>query len=151
MMIALQQRTAMWLVSAIIVLILGTQLVAGWMDTGRWGWPFLAYPMYKTSHHENERVLYDLDVYAELDDGSRVAITSDAVGMDFWVFWYNVVQPIRYEDRGKLAPVVARYCAETGGQVRKLVALDKGVAVTRAGPQYDLPPTVIYSTSVQCP
>jgi hypothetical protein len=86
-MTAFQQRAGRGLVSAIIVVILGTQFVAGLVDTGKWGWPILAYPMYKWSHYENERILHDADVYAQLDDGSRIAITPEALGMSFWIFF----------------------------------------------------------------
>ena len=150
-MTALHQRIAALLVSAIVIVILSTQFVAGLIDTGKWGWPILAYPMYKWAHHENERILHDVDVLAELDDGSRIPVTREALGMDFWIFWRNVALALRAADRSKLAPVVARYCAQTGGRVRSLLALDKGIAVTRTGPQYGLPPSVVFAMSVQCP
>jgi hypothetical protein len=150
-MTAVQQRAGRGLVSAIIIVILGTQFVAGLVDTNKWGWPILAYPMYKWPHYENERILHDADVYAQLDDGSRIAITPEALGMSFWIFFYNVFLALRDADRSKLGPVIVRYCAQAGGRVRELLALDKGIAVTREGPRYGLPPTVVYAMSVQCP
>jgi hypothetical protein len=108
----LQERLGIPFLSAVIVVILGTQFVAGLIDTGRWGWPIIAYPMYQAPHYENERVLYDVSVYAELDDGARLPIRREQLGMQFWVFEGNVVQPMRQlDDRCRaIGPPVPRFC-----------------------------------------
>jgi hypothetical protein len=170
----LQERLGIPFLSAVIVVVLGTQFVAGLINTGRWGWPIIAYPMYAPPRYENERVLYDVSVYAELEDGTRLPITREQLGMPFWVFEENVVQSIRHLDdrcratgqpvprfciagragadrfRALLTPLTARLCTETGGRLKRLAYEDLGVAVTRAGPAFDLKPVMQASFEVTC-
>ncbi len=138
------------LVSAIIVTILSVQAVAGFVDTGRWGWPLIAYPMYKTAHYEGDRLDVELNGYAVLADSTRVAMHPSDLNMDFWLYWYNVVQPIRHARLDLLEPVLRRYCEESGNQVVKLQLEDRGVAIGRDGPIEGLPPQVIYEMDVTC-
>jgi hypothetical protein len=146
----LQERLGIPFVSGVIVVVLGTQFVAGLVDTGRWGWPIIAYPMYQTPHYENDRVLHDVSVYAELDGGTRSPIKREQLGMQFWVFDKNVVEPIRTNDRALLNPLVDRLCAESESRLRRLVYEDLGVAVTRAGPVFGLEPIKLGSLEVTC-
>jgi hypothetical protein len=139
------------LVSVVIVVILLTQLVVGFVDTGRWGWPMLAYPMYKTAHFEGERLDHELTAYAVLADLSRVEIKRSDLGMGFWISWYNVVQPIRHGNLDGLAGLVQRYCQEFDNQVSKLEVQDLGIAIGRDGPVEGLPPQVLFETEVSCP
>jgi hypothetical protein len=138
------------LVSAVIVAILSVQAVAGFVDTGRWGWPLLAYPMYKTAHYEGDRLDVDLAGYAVLADSTRVAMNRSDLNMDFWLYWYNVVQPIRHARLDLLQPVLQRYCEESDNQVVKLQVEDRGIAIGRDGPVEGLPPEVIFEMDVTC-
>lgn len=138
------------LVSAIIVAVLAVQAVAGFVDTGRWGWPLLAYPMYKTAHYEGDRLDVELTGYAVLADSTRVAMNRSDLNMDFWLYWYNVVQPIRHARLDLLAPVLQRYCEESDNQVIKLQVEDQGIAIGRDGPVEGLPPQVKFEVDVTC-
>jgi hypothetical protein len=71
--------------------------------------------------------------------------------MDFWLYWYNVVHPIRHGRLDLLQPVLRRYCAQTRNQVTRLVVEDRGMAIGRDGPVEGLPPQIIYETKVACP
>jgi hypothetical protein len=74
------------LVSAIIVAILSIQAVAGFVDTGRWGWPLLAYPMYKWAHYEGDRLDVELTGHAVLEDSTRIPMSRSDLNMDFWLY-----------------------------------------------------------------
>jgi hypothetical protein len=138
------------LVSVVIVGILSIQAVAGFYDTGRWGWPLLAYPMYETAHYEGERLHDDLTAYAILSDSTRVEVNRSDLGMDFWLYWYNVVQPIRHARVDLLEPVLERYCEQSGNRVIALHVEDRGVAIGRDGPIEGLPPEVAFKMDVSC-
>lgn len=138
------------LVSAAIVVILSTQAVAGFVDTGRWGWPLLAYPMYKTAHYEGERLHDDLTGYAVLADSTRVAMTRTDLNMDFWLYWYNVVMPITHARLDLLEPVLRRYCEQSDNQVVRLELEDRGVAIGRDGLIEGLPVEVVAEMDVTC-
>ncbi|HEX5079892.1 MAG TPA: hypothetical protein VFV80_12140 [Geminicoccaceae bacterium] len=138
-------------VSVIVVVILAAQLVVGFVDTGKWGWPILAYPMYKTAHFEGERLNHDFASYVVLSDSNRVEIKRRDLGMDFWIYWYNVVQPIRHGRLDALAGLVEHYCQELDGQVIRLEVEDLGIAIGRDGPVEGLPRQVLFATEVSCP
>jgi hypothetical protein len=76
-MLRVADNTARLAVSGVIVAVLTLQSFAGFVDTGRWGWPFVAYPMYSEAHFENERVQYDWMVYAILADSTEVIVKPD--------------------------------------------------------------------------
>lgn len=137
-------------ISVVIVGILSTQTVAGFVDTGRWGWPLLAYPMYKTAHYEGERLHDDLSAYAILADSTRVPITRSDLNMDFWLYWYNVVTPLQHARLDLLQPVLQRYCQQSDNQVIKLHLEDRGAAIGRDGPIEGLPPEVVAEIDVTC-
>ena len=139
-------------ITAIIVIVLGTQAIAGLVDTGRWGWPILAYPMYEEAHYDGERILYDARTHIVLADGTRVELTRDELGMSFWIYWQNVVQPIyNGGDLLKpLAPLIAQVCRRFDGRVARLEIEDMGVAIRRDGPVFGLPPVILGSTDVEC-
>jgi hypothetical protein len=138
------------LISAIIVVILATQTVVGLVDTGKWGWPMLAYPMYKKAYFEGDRLNHDVSVYALLSDGTRTEIKRSDLDMSFWIFWYNVATPIALHRADLLEPVVQLYCQEFSNQVTKLQVEDKGVAIGRDGPVEGLPPQVMSEIEVSC-
>jgi hypothetical protein len=138
------------LVSAVIVAILSAQLVAGFVDTGRWGWPILAYPMYETAHFEGERLDHELTTHAVLADSRRVEIKRSDLDMGFWIYWYNVVQPIRHADLDRLAGLIQHYCREYDNQLIRLEVQDLGIAIGRDGPVEGLPPQVLFATAVSC-
>jgi hypothetical protein len=138
------------LVSAIIVVILATQAVAGFVDTGKWGWPILAYPMYKHAYFEGDRLNHDFSVYALRSDGTRTEIKRSDLGMDFWIFWYNVISPVSLGRADVLEPILRRYCDELDNDVTMLQVEDKGIAIGRDGPVMGLPPQVVSETQVSC-
>jgi hypothetical protein len=138
------------LISAVIIVILATQAVAGFIDPGKWGWPMIAYPMYKKAHFEGERLNHDVNVYAQLSDGTRTEINRNDLGMDFWIFHYNVVGPIGQGRSEPLAPLVQRYCRESDNQLIKFQVEDKGVAIGRDGPIEGLPPQLVSEIAVAC-
>jgi hypothetical protein len=138
-------------ISVVIVGILSIQAVAGFVDTGRWGWPLLAYPMYKTAHYEGERLDVELTAYAVLADSTRVPIHRSDLNMGFWLYWYNVVTPIQNARLDLLQPVLQRYCEKNGNQVTKLQLEDRGVAIGRDGPIEGLPPEIVAEMDVTCP
>lgn len=138
-------------ISAIVVVVLLSQAVAGFVDTGRWGWPILAYPMYETAHFEGDRLDHDVTAYAVLSDARRIEVTRSDLNMGFWVFWYNVVMPIEHQRLDLLEPVIGRYCGQFDGQVTALQLEDKGIAIGRDGPVEGLPPEVIATAKITCP
>jgi hypothetical protein len=87
------RETAFKAVSALIVVILGTQFVVGFIDTGRRGWPIVAYPMYSTARYDGDR-FDDFKVYAALKDGTKVEVNPGEVGMSYWIFHKNVLNPL---------------------------------------------------------
>jgi hypothetical protein len=149
--VTLSSHVGRLLVSAIIVVILSVQAVAGFVDTGRWGWPLLAYPMYKKAHYEGDRLDVELTGYAVLPDATRVAIDRSDLNMDFWLYWYNVVTPIMHARADLLQPVLRRYCEESDNQVVKLQLEDGGIAIGRDGPVTGLPVEVVAEMDVTCP
>jgi hypothetical protein len=148
--VTISSKVGRLLVSMIIVAILSVQAVAGFVDTGRWGWPLLAYPMYKWAHYEGERLRYDLTTYAVLADSTRVALDRSELNMDFWLYWYNVVTPIVHARLDLLEPVLRPYCDEFDNQVVKLQLEDRGVAIGRDGPIDGLPVEVVAEMDVTC-
>jgi hypothetical protein len=138
------------LVSVIIFALLSVQAVAGFVDTGRWGWPLLAYPMYRTAHYEGERLRVDLIAYAVLADSTRVRLDRSDLNMNFWLYWYNVVTPIENARLDLLEPVLRRYCDESDNRVVKLQLEDLGYAIGRDGPIQGLPPKVMAEMDVTC-
>ena len=146
----LQERYGVQIVSIVIVFILVTQLMAGLIHTGRWGWPFVAYPMYKMAHYDGERVVYDVKVYGVLKDLSRIELKRSDLGMSFWLFWYNVVQPIRHGYLHNLSPIIDQLCRQSRGDLIRLEYEDMGVKISRAGPVYGLEPVILGSSDVSC-
>jgi hypothetical protein len=138
-------------VSTIIVIILSTQLVAGFGETGRLGWPLLPYPMYSQAHFEGDRLNHDPTTWAVLVDSSRVEIKRSDLAMDFMIYFNNVVQPIRRGELDRFAWLLQRYCAKFDNKVTKLEVQDLGIAIGRDGPVEGLPPQVLYETEVTCP
>jgi hypothetical protein len=87
------RATAFKAISALIGIILGTQLVAGFINTGRWGWPIIAYPMYSIARYDGDR-LNNFKVYAVVRDGTKIEVDPGELGMGYWHFHYNVVTPV---------------------------------------------------------
>jgi hypothetical protein len=144
------RKTPFTAISALIVVILGTQLVAGFVDTGRWGWPILAYPMYRTAHFDGDR-LEDYDVDAVLADGSRLRVDPEELQMSFWIFRSNVVYKIEAGNLQGLAPIVERYCERSQGRLKRFEVVDIGMAISATGLVRDLEPEVAAALDVTCP
>ena len=68
------------LVSGVIVLVLGLQVISIITWSGRYTWPFTDYPMYARSRQEGDRVVGRHFLYAVLEDGREVEITPDDLG-----------------------------------------------------------------------
>jgi len=145
-----KNATAKFFVSAVVVVILSTQAVAGFVNTGKWGWPILPYPMYHSAHFEGDRLDHEFSVFAILSDGRRVPIKQSDMNMNFHLFRFNVVQPIEAADVDALGPVIDKYCELHDDQVVKLQVEDQGVAIGRDGPVEGLPPEILGMLDVSC-
>ena len=137
-------------ISAIIVAVLGLQIVAGFVDTGRWGWPFVAYPMYKWPHYEGERFDHDLTAYLVMDDASERVITGEDVGLPFWIFEKRLWNPIRSGSPEHLQPFLEGVCPKFDNRIVAVRLEDKGMALGRSGIVEKLPPGVVGSLPVRC-
>jgi hypothetical protein len=138
-------------VSVVIFTILSCQLVVGFSDIGRRAWPMAQYGMYKLAHFEGDRIQDNPTTWAVLRDASRVEIKPSDLAMDFWIYFHNVVQPIRRGEVDHLAGLVQRYCEKFDNQVIKLEVQDSGIAIGRDGPVEGLPRQVLFATEVTCP
>jgi hypothetical protein len=82
------------LVSGVIVLVLGLQVVAIVTWSGRYTWPFTDYPMYSASRQEGDRVVGRHFLYAVLEDGREVEVTPDHLGGNIFIFgkWISALE-----------------------------------------------------------
>jgi hypothetical protein len=74
------------LVSLVIVLVLGLQFAAVVTRSGKWGWPFIDYPMYSDSIMEGDRRVVRHADTATTADGDQITVTPDELGVNLWVF-----------------------------------------------------------------
>jgi hypothetical protein len=144
------ERIFISLISVAILMVLALQAFAGFIDTGRWGWPFLAYPMYKTAHHDGERILHDFTLYAKTADGDRIEVTRDDLGLGFWHFEKFIFAAIRQGDLEKPQIIANEYCKRHNRRIVGLVLEDKGIAISRSGMVTGLPPQVLAAMNVRC-
>jgi hypothetical protein len=140
---------AIGLVSCVIVAILGLQTFASFVNPGRWGWPFLAYPMYKTAHYEGERILYDVEVYVVREDSSESLMSAD--GIPFWIFKHKMVDGVMNGKRDSVQPLVTAYCERTGEQVVAVRVQDMGIGLSRDGLVHGLEPETLATMTIGCP
>ena len=136
-------------VSAVIVVILGCQLVVGFVNTGRWGWPMVAYTMYSQAHYDGDR-LDEYEVHAVLKDGTKLLIDRDDLGMSYWIFRANVVRGLRSDQLERLTAMMDRYCDQSKGAVARLEVSDTGHAISAKGLVADLEPQVVAAVNVTC-
>jgi hypothetical protein len=137
--------------SIVIVTILGTQLVLGVLNPSRWSWPIVAYPMYKDAHLEGERLRDQLYLFAVFEDGTRIKISPEDLGLRVWPFINNVVDAIKFGRMQQLSWVIDYACQlRDGYPLTGLEVTDTGVAIARDGPVYDLEPEVYASAKVTC-
>jgi hypothetical protein len=145
---ARQQRAV---VSIVIATILGTQLVLGMLNPGRWSWPIVAYPMYKDAHFEGERLRHQLDLFAVFEDGTRMKIMPEDLGLRVWPFINNVVDAIKFGRSQQLSWVIDYACQlRDGHRLTRFEVTDIGVTIARNGPVYGLEPEVYASAEVTC-
>jgi len=137
------------LISFIVLAILITQFFVNLIDTGRWGWPFITYPMYANSHQEGERVIYDVKAFAVYEDLTRNEIKRSELGMNIFLFQKHVWYPIENADIVSLQPLINRYCESTDNKLIRFELEDLGVAVSRNGP-VSVEPQIISSLDVSC-
>ena len=135
-------------ISGLIIAILGLQTVAGFVNTGRWGWPFIAYPMYKTAHFEGERLLHEYKVFATHANSSEDLISAGDV--PFWIFKFKMVDGLTNGDRASVQPLVAAYCERTGKEVIAVRVEDTGLELTRNGIVRGLPPKTLAKMQIGC-
>src|SRR5688572_20905336 len=109
-MIKIPEKISVPLVSAFVLMVLILQSFSGFVNTGRWGWPFVAYPMYKLAHQDGERILHDFTLYAKLPDGKLVEVTRDELGMGFWHFEKHVANPMLENHQEKMLSLADEYC-----------------------------------------
>lgn len=149
-------RNRFWrmFVSTVVLIVLPTQLIASLIDTGRWGWPFITYPMYANAHYEGERLKYDVRAFAVLEDSSRIEIKREQLNMrqrwQFYLFQKHVWFPIRDGDKELLEPLIRKYCDLSNGKLVRLELEDLGIAVTKEGPVSGLKPNVFSPLNVSC-
>lgn len=135
-------------ISCVIIGIVGLQAFASFINPGRWGWPFIAYPMYKTPHFDGERVLYDFEVYAVHDDGSESLIS--LADVPYWIFKHKVVDGLIRRDRESVQPLIAAYCERTRKEVVEVRLQDMGVGLSRDGLVQGLAPETLATMTVGC-
>jgi hypothetical protein len=145
----LSRDAAFIAVSAAIVVILGTQFVAGLVDPGRRTWPMIAYPMYRTAHYDGDR-FDEYEVYAVLKDGTKLPIDRDDLGMSWWLFRNNVVRDIQSGQVEGLTAMIDRYCDESKGALARLEVSDTGLAISAQGLVTGLEPQVVAGLNVAC-
>jgi hypothetical protein len=87
------RETALRAVSAVIVVILGTQFGLLFIETRQYAWPMVTYPMYSTARYDGDR-FDDFKVYAALKDGTKVEVDPGELGMRYWIFQKNVLNPL---------------------------------------------------------
>lgn len=135
-------------ISCLIIGILSLQTFASFVDPGRWGWPFIAYPMYKTAHHDGERVLYNIKVFAMHPDSSENLISAGDV--PFWIFRRKLLGGVTTGNRAAVQPLVSLYCERTGRQVVGVRIEDMGVALSHKGVVRGLPPQTLATITIGC-
>lgn len=138
------------IVLAIIGAILGTQLVIGFTYLGKRSWPIIAYPMYRTAHHDGERLDHDWRTFVVFEDGQRRPVDRVALGMDFWLFYKNVVDAIIRGAGDEPGAVAAHYCPQQQGRSLILEVEDLGVGIGRDGPVFDLEPQLLGAVRLPC-
>jgi hypothetical protein len=87
------RETAFKAISALIAVILGTQLVVGFTYTRQAGWPIVAYPMYATARYDGDR-FDEFKLYAVVRDGTKIEVDPGGLGMGYWIFRKNVLNPL---------------------------------------------------------
>jgi hypothetical protein len=137
-------------ISFMIVAVLAAQTAAGFIGTGRFGWPIIPYYMYIFSHHEGDRITEDVTVYAVLDDHSTVTIDKGDFNDQYAVFWNRVIAPVVHNVPENLVDATEFYCKRHGGRVVAFKVLDPGIAIGRDGPVYGLDPQEIGKVAVSC-
>ena len=71
--------------------------------------------------------------------------------MDYWIFHYNVVEPImKTTSRHNLRPFAELMCTHFEGAVVALEVRDAGVAISREGQVFGLDPVVLATANVAC-
>lgn len=124
---------ARWFATAVVVTVLGAQLVVGFMSSMNHTFPIMNYPMFSGPHYDGDR-LDDYFVHAVLPDGSEALVTPEDVGMEFWTFRVNVVtEIIEAEDTRPLRPIADIICARHDVGEVTLRASDIGVFISRNG------------------
>ena len=138
------------IVLAIIVAILGTQLVVGFTYRGKRTWPFVAYPMYRTPHYEGERLDHDWRTFVVFEDGRRSELDRAELGIDFWLYYKNIVNAVARGDGAALGAGAAHYCPQQQAGSLTLEVEDLGVGLGRGGPVFGLEPETLGSVRIPC-
>ena len=145
----LGREPAFMAISVFIAVILVTQFIVGIVNTGRWAWPMVAYPMYKTAHYDGER-FDEYDLYAVLRDNSRIRIDPAELGMGYWIFRQNVLDGLLLDRVEPLSPIIARYCDQSRGATMRLEVSDRGLAISSHGLVANLEPQMLKVVHIRC-
>ena len=103
-----------WLISALIVAVLGMQ--ASTFVTGTKIWPFMAYAMYADA----KRSVTRFEVIAELDNGTTVPVDEQMMGIRYFAWRDHYVYAFQRGGRDPVPRVVRRVEAHTGLKLRRL-------------------------------
>jgi len=147
---SMQSKYGMAFVSLVILVILGMQLAVGFTKK-RSAWPFIPYGMYKSVRVDGQRLDHAVHIYGVFADGSRVSISRDDVVLSDWVYRNNIELAIRVGKVSTLRPAAEWLCQQSQSPLVSLAYEDLGVAISKDGPVYGLPPELQASIDVSCP
>lgn len=86
------------LVSCLILVAIGLQIVAIGLRTGPWAWPFTNYPMYASAHYENERIEARYQIYAIFEDGREKLLEDEDAGSLHWFYQNWAKAMVAYDE-----------------------------------------------------
>ena len=131
------ERLTCYVISTIIIIILGMQTIVGFVGTSRWGWPIIRYDMYMATHRDGDRLVYNTLILAVLEDGSSIEITAGSHAKNFGRY-KHLLASLLNRRLDALEPFLDEYCKMYDEKIIALKALDSGVAIGRNGPVYGL-------------
>jgi hypothetical protein len=115
-----------------------------------WGWPFLAYPMYKRSHHVGERLGVDYNLYA-VTSTKRIRLDRKDLGLEkFWLFFTAVARPMIRGETEAVASLLSTYCPQFQEKSIAFELDDLGYSLGESGLVEGNPETVA-SMKIKCP
>lgn len=127
-------------ISALLLIVLGTQFVVGFTYHAGTRWPFISYPMYSGAKYDGDR-LNDFTVRVFLDDSeSYEIVSSEDMGLGYWIFRKNIILPIRKEDELNRKNLNIKFCPKyPGAKNIKVELYDIGAFISKSGLYFDEP------------